>query len=201
MLQIIVAGRRLHDSARIPASGKCKTRTLDTRRRAGNGQPRGGTASAGSSTVNGWLTLRRYSRVSGSPEPNDTSPKCFSRRRMPRRKGRLEVGSWSPSPRAAGELCQPAPALVYDGRLMITRVIFIVLDSVGIGELPDAAAYGDQGSDTLGNISRPCRCGSRRCRSLGLPRVAQHRSGMRRRRTAAAARTAAWPRRRRARIR
>jgi len=34
------------------------------------------------------------------------------------------------------------------------RVIWIVLDSVGIGEMPDAAAYGDQGSDTLGNIAR-----------------------------------------------
>jgi phosphopentomutase len=33
------------------------------------------------------------------------------------------------------------------------RVVLIVLDSVGIGELPDAADYGDQGSNTLGNIS------------------------------------------------
>jgi phosphopentomutase len=37
------------------------------------------------------------------------------------------------------------------------RVIWIVLDSVGIGELPDAGAYGDVGRDTLGHIalSRP----------------------------------------------
>jgi phosphopentomutase len=34
------------------------------------------------------------------------------------------------------------------------RVIWIVLDSVGIGELPDAAAYGDVGRDTLGHIAR-----------------------------------------------
>jgi phosphopentomutase len=34
------------------------------------------------------------------------------------------------------------------------RVIWIVLDSVGIGEMPDAAKYGDVGSDTLGNIAR-----------------------------------------------
>lgn len=34
------------------------------------------------------------------------------------------------------------------------RVIWIVLDSVGIGEMPDAADYGDVGSDTLGNIAR-----------------------------------------------
>ena len=33
-------------------------------------------------------------------------------------------------------------------------MIWIVLDSVGIGELPDAAAYGDVGRDTLGHIAR-----------------------------------------------
>jgi phosphopentomutase len=39
------------------------------------------------------------------------------------------------------------------------RVIWIVLDSVGIGELPDAADYGDVGRTTLGHIarSRPLR--------------------------------------------
>lgn len=34
------------------------------------------------------------------------------------------------------------------------RVILIVLDSVGIGELPDAAKFNDTGSHTLGNIAR-----------------------------------------------
>jgi phosphopentomutase len=34
------------------------------------------------------------------------------------------------------------------------RVIWIVLDSVGIGELPDAADYGDVGRDTLGHIAQ-----------------------------------------------
>jgi phosphopentomutase len=34
------------------------------------------------------------------------------------------------------------------------RALVIVLDGVGIGELPDAAAYGDSGSDTLGNLAR-----------------------------------------------
>jgi phosphopentomutase len=40
-----------------------------------------------------------------------------------------------------------------------SRVIWIVLDSVGIGELPDAADYGDVGRTTLGHIaeSRPLR--------------------------------------------
>lgn len=34
------------------------------------------------------------------------------------------------------------------------RAIILVLDGVGAGELPDAADYGDRGSDTLGNLSR-----------------------------------------------
>jgi phosphopentomutase len=39
------------------------------------------------------------------------------------------------------------------------RVVWIVLDSVGIGALPDAAAYGDVGRNTLGHIaeSRPLK--------------------------------------------
>jgi phosphopentomutase len=45
------------------------------------------------------------------------------------------------------------------------RVTWIVLDSVGIGEMPDAAAYGDTGSDTLGNIARK--------RTLNLPNLAK----------------------------
>jgi len=36
---------------------------------------------------------------------------------------------------------------------MIERTIIIVLDSVGVGELPDAAKYGDSGSNTLANIA------------------------------------------------
>ena len=35
---------------------------------------------------------------------------------------------------------------------MKKRVILIVLDSAGIGELPDAADFGDEGSNTFGNI-------------------------------------------------
>lgn len=37
---------------------------------------------------------------------------------------------------------------------MIKRVILIVLDSVGIGELPDAKDYNDEGSNTIENIAR-----------------------------------------------
>jgi len=43
---------------------------------------------------------------------------------------------------------------VAGGNSPFKRVIWIVLDSVGIGELPDAAAYGDVGRDTLGHIAR-----------------------------------------------
>jgi phosphopentomutase len=46
-----------------------------------------------------------------------------------------------------------------------SRVIWIVLDSVGIGEMPDAAQYGDAGSDTLGNIAR--------MRGIKLPNLAR----------------------------
>lgn len=35
---------------------------------------------------------------------------------------------------------------------MINRAVLIVLDSVGVGELPDAADYGDAGSNTVKNI-------------------------------------------------
>ena len=34
------------------------------------------------------------------------------------------------------------------------RAAIIVLDGVGIGPAPDTAAYGDAGSDTLGNVAR-----------------------------------------------
>ena len=42
---------------------------------------------------------------------------------------------------------------------MFRRVILVVLDSVGIGEMPDAAAFGDAGRDTLGHVaaSRPLK--------------------------------------------
>ncbi|MBU5225286.1 phosphopentomutase [Clostridium senegalense] len=37
---------------------------------------------------------------------------------------------------------------------MTKKVTLIVLDSVGVGELPDAKEYGDVGTNTLGNISK-----------------------------------------------
>ncbi|KQT11751.1 phosphopentomutase [Methylobacterium sp. Leaf399] len=41
----------------------------------------------------------------------------------------------------------------------MARAFLIVLDSVGIGGAPDAAAYGDAGSDTLGHIAEACAGG------------------------------------------
>jgi phosphopentomutase len=37
---------------------------------------------------------------------------------------------------------------------LVSRVCVVVCDSWGVGDAPDAAAYGDEGSDTLGNTSR-----------------------------------------------
>jgi phosphopentomutase len=51
------------------------------------------------------------------------------------------------------------------------RAILIVLDSVGTGELPDAAAYGDEGSDTLGHIAQAAGLRVPTLRQLGLDRV------------------------------
>jgi len=54
-----------------------------------------------------------------------------------------------------------------------SRAIVVVLDSVGVGELPDAAEYGDQGSNTLGNIARRVPLQIPTLRSLGLSRIVE----------------------------
>lgn len=54
------------------------------------------------------------------------------------------------------------------------KIIFVVLDGVGIGALPDASSYGDQGANTVGNIAR--LVGGLRLphlQRLGLGRVAR----------------------------
>ena len=53
----------------------------------------------------------------------------------------------------------------------IDRVILVVLDSVGIGELPDAGRYGDEGSDTLGNICRQVDLHLPTLQQLGLGNI------------------------------
>jgi phosphopentomutase len=54
---------------------------------------------------------------------------------------------------------------------VFARVIVIVLDSVGIGELPDAAQYGDQGSHTLGNIAATVSLSIPNLAAMGLSRL------------------------------
>jgi phosphopentomutase len=51
------------------------------------------------------------------------------------------------------------------------RIVLIVLDSVGIGEMPDAADYGDTGADTLGHTlsSRPVDIPN--LRAMGLANI------------------------------
>ena len=51
------------------------------------------------------------------------------------------------------------------------RAILIILDSVGIGELPDAADFGDVGSDTLGHIAATVGLDLPHLRSLGLANI------------------------------
>jgi phosphopentomutase len=53
------------------------------------------------------------------------------------------------------------------------RIIWIVLDSVGIGELPDAADYGDVGRTTLGHIAESRPLNIPNLVGLGLANIAQ----------------------------
>jgi phosphopentomutase len=52
-----------------------------------------------------------------------------------------------------------------------SRAIVVVLDGVGIGELPDAGNYGDRGSDTLTNVARQVTLSVPTLRRLGLDRL------------------------------
>jgi phosphopentomutase len=52
------------------------------------------------------------------------------------------------------------------------RVVWIVLDSVGIGELPDAAEYGDVGRSTLGHIAESRALRVPNLVKLGLANIA-----------------------------
>ena len=54
---------------------------------------------------------------------------------------------------------------------MFARAIVIILDSVGIGELPDAALYEDQGSNTLGNIAAAVPLNIPTLAAMGMSRL------------------------------
>lgn len=51
------------------------------------------------------------------------------------------------------------------------RVFVLVLDSVGVGELPDAGAYGDDGSNTLANIAAHVPLRIPNLNALGISRI------------------------------
>jgi phosphopentomutase len=51
------------------------------------------------------------------------------------------------------------------------RVVLMVLDSVGIGEMPDAADYGDAGADTLGHTLGSRKVEVPNLRALGLGNI------------------------------
>jgi len=54
---------------------------------------------------------------------------------------------------------------------MPSRVVWIVMDSVGIGELDDAARYGDEGSNTVGHVAAAVPLEIPTLRRLGMERL------------------------------
>ncbi|HEX8185014.1 MAG TPA: phosphopentomutase [Blastocatellia bacterium] len=54
---------------------------------------------------------------------------------------------------------------------LFNRVVLIVLDSVGIGEMPDAADYGDAGADTLGHTLGSRKVNIPNLRAMGLGNI------------------------------
>src|ERR1700755_685409 len=51
------------------------------------------------------------------------------------------------------------------------RIVLMVLDSAGIGEMPDAAAWGDAGADTLGHIMESRKVDLPNLQKLGLGNI------------------------------
>src|SRR5258706_16376598 len=61
------------------------------------------------------------------------------------------------------------------GRILLMskfqRICLMVLDSAGIGEMPDAAAWGDAGADTLGHILESRKVHLPNMQRLGLGNI------------------------------
>lgn len=55
--------------------------------------------------------------------------------------------------------------------MKFNRIVLMVLDSAGIGEMPDAAAWGDAGADTLGNILKSRKVNLPNLQKLGLGNI------------------------------
>ncbi|WP_376092708.1 phosphopentomutase [Roseomonas sp. CCTCC AB2023176] len=56
----------------------------------------------------------------------------------------------------------------------MTRALVIVMDGVGVGHAPDAAAYGDEGANTLGQLTATATLSLPTLSSLGLDRILGH---------------------------
>ncbi len=59
----------------------------------------------------------------------------------------------------------------YKNMTKFNRMVLMVLDSAGIGEMPDAAAWGDAGADTLGNILKSRKVNLPNLQKLGLGNI------------------------------
>src|SRR5215213_6041210 len=55
--------------------------------------------------------------------------------------------------------------------MKFNRIVLMVLDSAGIGEMPDAADWGDAGADTLGHILESRRVALPHLQRLGLGNI------------------------------
>src|SRR5438105_444383 len=55
--------------------------------------------------------------------------------------------------------------------MKFNRICLMVLDSAGIGEMPDAADWGDAGADTLGNILKSRKVALPNLQRLGLGNI------------------------------
>jgi len=56
-------------------------------------------------------------------------------------------------------------------QIKFRRICLIVLDSLGIGEMPDAESWGDRGADTLGNILKSRKVNLRNLQKMGLGNI------------------------------
>ena len=59
----------------------------------------------------------------------------------------------------------------------MSRVFLTVLDAVGAGELPDAADYGDVGTNTLGHVIAACDPKLPNMAAIGLGRCCRAQQG------------------------
>lgn len=55
--------------------------------------------------------------------------------------------------------------------LKFNRIVLMVLDSAGIGEMPDAASWGDAGADTLGHILESRKVNLPNLQTIGLANI------------------------------